>query len=76
MTSPRISVVICAYTEKRWDQTLSAVESVRRQSRESLEIILVVDHNRAHFLPNASALSRLLRTFSPRQLFLEVLKVS
>ncbi len=47
MTSPRMSVIICAYTEKRWDQTLAAVESVRLQSRESLEIILVVDHNRA-----------------------------
>jgi glucosyl-dolichyl phosphate glucuronosyltransferase len=47
VTSPRISVIICAYTEKRWDQTLAAVESVRLQSRESLEIILVVDHNRA-----------------------------
>ncbi len=42
-----MSVIICAYTEKRWDQTLAAVESVRLQSRESLEIILVVDHNRA-----------------------------
>jgi glucosyl-dolichyl phosphate glucuronosyltransferase len=47
VTPPRISVIICAYTEKRWDQTLAAVESVRLQSRESLEIILVVDHNRA-----------------------------
>jgi glucosyl-dolichyl phosphate glucuronosyltransferase len=40
-------VIICAYTEKRWEQTLAAVESVRRQSRECLEIIVVVDHNRA-----------------------------
>jgi len=45
--SPRISVVICAYTEERWDQVLAAVGSVRTQSLPCDEIVVVVDHNRA-----------------------------
>ncbi|HUZ54531.1 MAG TPA: glycosyltransferase [Streptosporangiaceae bacterium] len=43
----RISVVICVYTERRWDDILAAVESVRGQSRPAHEIIVVVDHNPA-----------------------------
>ncbi|MXM63533.1 glycosyltransferase [Streptomyces sp. HUCO-GS316] len=42
-----ISVVICAYTEDRWQDILAAVSSVRAQSRPALEILLVVDHNPA-----------------------------
>src|ERR1700733_10984166 len=42
-----ISVVICAHTEKRFADTCAAVQSVRDQSLQSLEIILVVDHNPA-----------------------------
>ncbi|WP_055479729.1 glycosyltransferase family 2 protein [Sphaerimonospora mesophila] len=45
--SPRISVVICAYTEDRWDDIRAAVESVRAQRRQPYELILVVDHNPA-----------------------------
>ncbi len=40
-----ISVVICAYTEERWDELLAAVHSVQQQSQPPLEIIVVVDHN-------------------------------
>jgi glucosyl-dolichyl phosphate glucuronosyltransferase len=40
-----ISVVICAHTQKRWHQTLAAVESVQSQSFTAKEIIVVVDHN-------------------------------
>jgi glucosyl-dolichyl phosphate glucuronosyltransferase len=43
MTS--VSVVICAYTEERWEATLAAVASVRAQTLPAAEIILVVDHN-------------------------------
>ncbi|MDX3850576.1 glycosyltransferase family 2 protein [Streptomyces sp. AK02-01A] len=41
------SVVICVYTEDRWEDILAAVESVRRQSLPALETLLVVDHNAA-----------------------------
>jgi GT2 family glycosyltransferase len=44
-----ISVVICAFTEERWEQTCAAVDSVRGQSLPSLEIILVIDCNAALF---------------------------
>lgn len=40
-----ISVIICAYTEGRWDDLCAAVESVRRQTFPAREIIVVVDHN-------------------------------
>jgi GT2 family glycosyltransferase len=43
------SVVICAYTEDRWDDTLLAVDSVRGQISPAHEIILVIDHNPALF---------------------------
>ncbi|MFJ7241398.1 glycosyltransferase family 2 protein [Streptomyces olivaceus] len=45
--SPAFSVVICAYTEDRWEDILAAVASVRAQSRPALETLLVVDHNEA-----------------------------
>jgi glycosyltransferase involved in cell wall biosynthesis len=44
---PGISVVICAFTEKRWDDTLAAAASVVAQSLPALETIIVVDHNPA-----------------------------
>ena len=45
MSSASISVVICAHTEDRWDDTLAAVASVREQSLPPLETFVVVDHN-------------------------------
>ncbi|MGW0498762.1 glycosyltransferase [Streptomyces sp. NPDC003007] len=47
MSGPGISVVICAYTEDRWEDVLAAVSSVRAQSRPALETLLVVDHHQA-----------------------------
>lgn len=44
-----ISVVMCAYTEQRWDAMCAAVESIRRQSLPPRELILVIDHNPALF---------------------------
>ncbi|GAA4187632.1 glucosyl-dolichyl phosphate glucuronosyltransferase [Streptosporangium oxazolinicum] len=41
----RSSVVICVYTEDRWEDIRAAVESVQNQTREPHEIILVVDYN-------------------------------
>jgi len=44
-TALRISVVICVFTEKRWDDILAAVGSVRAQRHVPYEIIISVDHN-------------------------------
>ncbi|HLG77112.1 MAG TPA: glycosyltransferase family 2 protein [Ktedonobacteraceae bacterium] len=42
-----VSVVICAYTEERWQDLVAAVGSVVRQSRSPREVIVVIDHNAA-----------------------------
>ncbi|MEV7126992.1 glycosyltransferase family 2 protein [Streptomyces sp. NPDC093260] len=76
MTGPDISVVICVYTEDRWEDILAAVASVRAQSRPALETLLVVDHNRAlldrlagHYRdPEASGGVRVLANAGPRGL--------
>jgi GT2 family glycosyltransferase len=53
-----ISVVICAYTDRRWEDLLEAVASVRDQTVPALEIVVSVDHNPAlhervsHHLPD------------------------
>jgi glycosyltransferase involved in cell wall biosynthesis len=44
-TQRAVSVVICAYTEKRWEDLVAAVESVQRQTVSPEEIIVVIDHN-------------------------------
>jgi GT2 family glycosyltransferase len=43
--APRVSVVICAYTEARWNDLMAAVESVRCQTMPAHQVILVIDHN-------------------------------
>jgi glycosyltransferase involved in cell wall biosynthesis len=40
-----ISVIICAYTQDRWDDLITAVESVQQQTLPPNEVIVVVDHN-------------------------------
>lgn len=45
--SPTISVVICCYTEARWEQIGAAVASVQAQTYAAHEIVVVVDHNPA-----------------------------
>ncbi|MCX5383328.1 glycosyltransferase family 2 protein [Streptomyces sp. NBC_00083] len=45
MTERQFSVVICVYTEDRWEDILAAVSSVRAQSLPARETLLVVDHN-------------------------------
>jgi len=49
MIAPDISVVICAYTEERWQHLVLAVESVRQQNVLPKEIIVVIDYNIALF---------------------------
>ena len=40
-----VSVVICAYSEKRWEMLQSAVDSVLAQSYPVTELIVCIDHN-------------------------------
>ena len=44
---PTVTVLICAYTEQRWDQLVAAVGSVAGQTPAPLQIVLVIDHNPA-----------------------------
>jgi glucosyl-dolichyl phosphate glucuronosyltransferase len=46
-TSPELSVVICAYSEQRWDDLVAAIDSLRHQIIPPGEIIVVIDHNPA-----------------------------
>jgi GT2 family glycosyltransferase len=39
------SIVICVYTEERWDDILAAVASCETQVRRPDQIVIVVDHN-------------------------------
>lgn len=43
----RVSVVICAHTEDRWDDLVASVRSVEGQRRPADEVIVVIDHNDA-----------------------------
>ena len=49
MNSPAVtaSVVVCVYTEKRWDDIVAAVGSVAAQEVAAAETLVVVDHNEA-----------------------------
>ncbi|UVJ39576.1 glycosyltransferase family 2 protein [Arthrobacter sp. CJ23] len=42
---PTVSVVICTYTTRRWDQLLDVIESVRDQTVPAQEVLVVTDHN-------------------------------
>jgi GT2 family glycosyltransferase len=39
------SVIVCAYTEERWDHLVAAIGSVLSQRRPPTEVVLVIDHN-------------------------------
>jgi GT2 family glycosyltransferase len=41
----RLTVLVCAYTLERWDDVRAAVTSLRQQTRQPDEVILVSDHN-------------------------------
>src|SRR4029450_6619341 len=57
------SVIICAYTQARWQRLLSAAESVQTQTTPVYEVLVVIDHNdellhRAeHALPSARVIA-------------------
>jgi GT2 family glycosyltransferase len=61
VSSPAVTatVVICVYTEKRWDDIVAAVGSVAAQDVRALETLVIVDHN-------AVLLSRAQQEFGPR----------
>ncbi|BAS16633.1 glycosyltransferase AglG [Arthrobacter sp. Hiyo8] len=42
---PSISVVICCFTEARWELLLSGIASVRAQTFRPEQLVVVVDHN-------------------------------
>ncbi len=42
-----ISVVVCAFSERRWGDLVDAIDSLKRQTAVSLEILVVIDHNDA-----------------------------
>jgi GT2 family glycosyltransferase len=44
-SAPTLSVVICAFTERRWRDLVAAVDSVAAQSRAPGEVVVVIDHN-------------------------------
>src|SRR4051794_32466100 len=44
---PSISVVICSYTDRRWDDFWRACASVERQLLDGDELVVVIDHNDA-----------------------------
>jgi GT2 family glycosyltransferase len=43
------SIIICAYTEARWNDLVEAIASVQQQTLPSAEIIIVIDHNKLLF---------------------------
>ncbi|HEX4223713.1 MAG TPA: glycosyltransferase, partial [Pseudonocardiaceae bacterium] len=42
---PDVSVVICAYTERRWTELLRAIDSAADQTPPPAEVLVVIDHN-------------------------------
>jgi Glycosyl transferase family 2 len=40
-----VSVIICAYTEERWELTRAAIESALNQRPRPVQVLLVIDHN-------------------------------
>jgi glucosyl-dolichyl phosphate glucuronosyltransferase len=58
--SPAVTatVVICVYTEKRWDDIVAAVRSVATQDVAAAETLVIVDHN-------PTLLSRAQQEFGP-----------
>ncbi len=42
-----VSVVICAYTEERWNELVAAVRSAEQQTLPPRQVVLVIDHSPA-----------------------------
>jgi len=61
LCSSSVSVVICAYTERRWDALAEAVTSVAAQTPAPLQTIVVIDHNPALLARACACLARIER---------------
>jgi glucosyl-dolichyl phosphate glucuronosyltransferase len=59
MPAVTATVVVCVYTEERWDDIVAAVASVAAQDVAAAETLVIVDHNPA-------LLSRALQELGPR----------
>jgi GT2 family glycosyltransferase len=40
-----ISVVVCTYTDRRWDELLAGIAALQAQTLDPREVLVVVDHN-------------------------------
>jgi cellulose synthase/poly-beta-1,6-N-acetylglucosamine synthase-like glycosyltransferase len=49
VAAPAVSVIVCAYTEQRWEHLRAAVSSAAAQRPAPVEIIVCIDHNDALF---------------------------
>ena len=58
MTPIRVSAVICTYTMHRWSDMCEAIESLRRQTRQPDQVVLVIDYNEDLLTRATAALSR------------------
>jgi len=47
--TPAFSVIVCAYTEKRWDDLVANIRALQEQSHPPHQVIVVIDHNPALF---------------------------
>lgn len=45
IVAPTVSVVICAYTERRWQDLCESVQSVLEQTLLPTQLLIVIDHN-------------------------------
>ncbi|MCU1352427.1 MAG: glycosyl transferase family 2 [Acidimicrobiales bacterium] len=49
VAAPRVAVAVCTHDLRRWDDLVGAVDSLRSQTVEAQQIVVVVDHNQALF---------------------------
>ena len=65
---PAVSVIVAAFADDRWDDTIRAIQSVGNQTLPVAEIILVIDHNPGLFSRAAEALpgARVVENEHPR----------
>ncbi|MEO9248377.1 glycosyltransferase family 2 protein [Citricoccus nitrophenolicus] len=53
-----VSVVVCAFSEGRWEELCAALTSLERQSRVPEDVVLVIDHNEALYERSLAAFER------------------